>query len=198
MTKRIHDIANAIARGEYEQTEAGVYIPALKGIATGEYFGRVNGSEWEKEGDNTLTVEGLVFMLNVALGATAKPSGLYLALFAGTTAPTTNWTASNFASVSSEITSQTEGYTSATRPAWTPSAAAAGSGAATIDNIAAAASLTIATASSLEVNGAALLTNSTRGGTTGALVSASKYSATRVFQDGDTYSLGYRVALTAG
>ena len=87
----------------------------------------------------------------------------------------------------------TEGHTSPTRPAWTPPASTA---TASIDNMAAVAHLTIATASTLNVTGAALLTNSTRGGTTGALISASKYAATRVFQNGDTYDAGYRVSLT--
>jgi hypothetical protein len=41
-----------------------------------------------------------------------------------------------------------------------------------------------------------LLTNNTRGGTTGALVSATKYAAARVFQNADTYDVGYRLSLT--
>lgn len=87
----------------------------------------------------------------------------------------------------------TEGYTSPTRPVWTPPASTA---TASIDNMAAVAHLTMATAGTINVTGAALLTNSTRGGTTGVLISASKYAATRVFQNGDTYDVGYRVSLT--
>lgn len=98
------------------------------------------------------------------IGTTAKPAGLYLALFSGATAPAANWGAASFAAVASEIVSQTEGYTAATRPVWTPVNTNTGS----IDNLASVASLTIATASQLNVTGAALLTNSTRGGTTGA------------------------------
>ena len=37
---------------------------------------------------------------------------------------------------------------------------------------------------------------STRGGTTGKLISASKYPSERVFQNGDTYEIGYRLSLT--
>ena len=65
-----------------------------------------------------------------------------------------------------------------------------------IDNIAAAASVTIATSSQLNVTGAALLTNSVRGGTTGTLISATKYAAARTFQAGDIYDIGYRLSLT--
>jgi hypothetical protein len=46
------------------------------------------------------------------------------------------------------------------------------------------------------VTGAALLTNSQRGGTTGVLVSASAFAAPRVFQAGDLYELGYRLNAT--
>ena len=81
--------------------------------------------------------------------------------------------AATFAAGASEIVSMTEGYTSPTRPVWTPVNTATGS----IDNLASVASVTIATAGVLNVTGAAMLTNSTRGGTVGALVSATKYAA---------------------
>lgn len=46
------------------------------------------------------------------------------------------------------------------------------------------------------MTGAALLTNSAKGGTGGVLVSATKYAATRTFQNGDVYEVGYRLSLT--
>ena len=161
--------------------------------ARGEYFGRVNGGEWAKEGDNLIVLEGLAHILSVAFGSTPKPAGYYLALFSGAAAPAANWTAASFAAAASEIVSMAEGYTSATRPVWTPPAT---TDTGSIDNMAAVASVTIATASQLNVTGAALLTNNTRGGTTGALISATKYAAPRVFQSGDVYEIGYRISLT--
>ena len=186
------ELAADIAAERFDVTANGIYFPRQGVVANGEYFGRVNGGAWAKEGDNLIPTEGLTHILNVALGTTAKPAGLYLALFSGATAPAANWGAASFAAVASEIVSQTEGYTAATRPVWTPVNTNTGS----IDNLASVASLTIATASQLNVTGAALLTNSTRGGTTGALVSASLYAAPRVFQNGDIYELGYRINLT--
>lgn len=186
------ELAADIAAERFDVTTNGIYFPRQGVLANGEYFGRVNGGAWAKEGDNLIPTEGLAHILNVALGTTAKPAGLYLALFSGATAPAANWGAASFAAVASEIVSQTEGYTAATRPLWTPVNTNTGS----IDNLASVASLTIATASQLNVTGAALLTNSTRGGTTGALVSASLYAAPRVFQNGDIYELGYRINLT--
>ena len=186
------ELAADIAAERFDVTANGIYFPRQGVVANGEYFGRVNGGAWAKEGDNLIPTEGLAHILNVALGTAAKPAGLYLALFSGATAPAANWGAASFAAVASEIVSQTEGYKAATRPVWTPVNTNTGS----IDNLASVASLTIATASQLNVTGAALLTNSTRGGTTGALVSASLYAAPRVFQNGDIYELGYRINLT--
>ena len=192
---RLNDKLRAELRADikaerFDVTHEGIFFPRSGVNFAGEYFGRVNGGEWAKESDNLVVTEGLVHILNVALGSTAKPAGYYLALFSGSTAPAANWTAASFAAVANEITSQSEGYTGATRPQWVPVNASA---TAQIDNFTAAASLTMATASSLNVTGAALLTSSQRGGTTGALISASAFPVPRVFQNGDLYELGYRL-----
>lgn len=186
------ELARDVRAERFDITPEGIYFPSNGINVNGEYFARVNGGDWEKEGDNLVVTEGLVHILNVALGATAKPAGYFLAIFSGSTAPAANWTAASFAAVANEIVSQTEGHTGATRPAWTPGTATTGS----IDNLASAAQLTIATASQLNVTGAALLTSSQRGGTTGTLVSASAFAAPRVFQNGDLYELGYRLNAT--
>ncbi len=186
------ELAREVRAERFDLTPSGVFFPRNGINVNGEYFARVNGGAWEKEGDNLVVTEGLVHILNVALGATAKPAGYFLAIFSGSTAPAANWTAASFAAVANEIVSQTEGHTGATRPAWTPAPATMGS----IDNLASAAQLTIATASQLNVTGAALLTSSQRGGTTGTLVSASAFAAPRVFQNGDLYELGYRLNAT--
>lgn len=186
------ELAADIGRETFDLTEEGIYFPRQSVLASGEYFDRINGGAWSVE-KNLLPVEGLAYMLSVVMGQTPKPAGYFLALFSGAAAPAANWTAASFAAAASEITSMTEGYTSPTRPVWTPPASTA---TASIDNMAAVAHLTMATAGTINVTGAALLTNSTRGGTTGVLISASKYAATRVFQNGDTYDVGYRVSLT--
>lgn len=188
------ELALEIRAQRFDVTPEGVYFPRLGAIAAGEYFGRVNGGAWGKEGDNLIVTEGFAHMLNSTFDTgTAKAAGHYIAILAGSTAPAANWTAASFAAVASEIVSMTEGHTGATRPVWTPTKATTGS----IDNLAAAASITIATASTLNVTGAALLTSNQRGGTTGVLVSASLFPVPRTFQNGDVYDLGYRVNLTA-
>lgn len=186
------ELAAAIHHENFDVTAEGIFFPKQGVMASGEYFDRINGGDWERT-PNLIVTEGLAHILSVALGATAKPAGYYLALFSGAAAPAANWTAASFAAAASEIVSMTEGYTSPTRPVWTPPASTATN---SIDNMAAIASVTMATAGQLNVSGAAMLTNSTRGGTAGKLISATKYAADRVFQNGDTYDIGYRLSLT--
>ena len=186
------ELRDDLHKERYDLTENGLYFPRQSIAIGGEYFGRVNGGQWQREGKNLIVAEGIAHILNVALGGKAKASGYYLALFSGSAAPADNWTAASFTAAASEVVSMTEGYTAASRPEWTPTDTDANA----IDNLTAAASVTFATAAQVNVTGAALLTSSVRGGTTGTLISASKYAATRTFQNGDTYDIGYRLALT--
>ena len=181
----------AVSAKDYTNNEDGSITTGQGITAKGEYFDRINGGEWTRT-ENLIPTEGLAHILNVALGTTPKPASYHLALFSAAAQPAANWTAASFASTASEIVSMTEGYSSATRPTWTPANTATNS----IDNMTAVAKVTMKTASSLTVQGAAMLTNSSKGSTAGALISASKYAAPRVFQDGDTYEIGYRISLT--
>ena len=185
------ELRRSLDQEQYDITEDGLYFPRQGVIAKGKYYDRINDGEWSCT-DNLVVSEGLTHILSVALGSTAKPAGYYLALFGGATAPAANWTAATFPSVAQEITSLTEGYADATRPVWVPGAAANRS----ISN-SVAASLTITTATTLSVTGLALLTNNTRGGTSGVLVSATKFASTRSFQNGDVYQIGYELDLSA-
>ena len=184
-------LLSAISANDYTENQDGSITTGGGITAKGEYFDRINGGEWTRT-ENLIPTEGLAHILNVALGTTPKPAGYYLALFSAAAQPAANWTAASFATTASEIVSSTEGYSSATRPTWTPANTATNS----IDNMSAVAKVTMKTASSLTVQGAAMLTSSAKGGTTGALISASKYATARVFQDGDTYEIGYRISLT--
>ena len=184
-------VSAAIAVNDYTSNDDGSITTGQGITAKGEYFDRINGGEWTRT-ENLIPTEGLAHILNVALGTTPKPASYHLALFSAAAQPAANWTAASFASTASEIVSMTEGYSAATRPTWTPANTATNS----IDNMAAVAKVTMKTASSLTVQGAAMLTNSSKGSTAGALISASKYASPRVFQDGDTYEIGYRISLT--
>lgn len=181
----------AVSANDYTSNDDGSITTGQGITAKGEYYDRINGGEWTRT-ENLIPTEGLAHILNVALGTTPKPASYHLALFSAAAQPQASWTASGFASTASEIVSMTEGYSAATRPTWTPANTSTNS----IDNMAAVAKVTMKTASSLTVQGAAMLTSSAKGGATGALISASKYASPRVFQDGDTYEIGYRISLT--
>lgn len=187
------EIARELSAQRFDVTSDGLYLPRMGAVAVGQYWGRVNGGEWRHEGNNRIVTEGYALMLSVSLSQAPKPAGVYLAICSGGTEPADNWTAATYAATASEIVSMTEGHTGATRPVWTPpNSVSVGS----IDNYANPAQLTIATAGTLTMTGAALLTNAQRGGTTGALINASLFNAPRLLQNGDKYDLGYRVTLS--
>lgn len=177
----------------FDETDEGIFFPKHGFMLSGEYMDRVNGGEATFT-KNLIPKEALIHVLNVAIGSKAKPAGSYLALFNGATAPADNWTAANFAATAGEIVSLTEGYTNATRPQFIPSDSTDQK---YIDNFSNVASVTIATTSQVNVTGVALLTNNQRGGATGVLLSATKYPAARVFQNGDVFEIGYRITATS-
>lgn len=190
--KHAGDVQSAVASGNFEQTAEGILLPKMKALVRGKYRHRVNGGEWAED-HNLVTTEGLNYILNVVIGATAKPAAWYVALFSGATAPAAGWTAASFAGVAAEIVSTTEGFSGANRPTYVPGVAAGG----IVSNTASRASFTIATASSLNVRGAAILSSQTRGSTSGVLLSAATFATPRVFANGDIFDCEYELDLTA-
>lgn len=192
LVRHAGEFSRALANNQYEQTAEGVFFPAAKVLASGMYIHDVNGQD-ERIDRNLLTDEGLTHMLAVVLGASAKISQWYLALYSGAISPAAGWTAASFAATANEIVSGTEGYSETTRRNFQPGAATAN----TIDNTSNKGAFTIVTASSLTVHGAALLSDNVKGSTSGVLVSATRFTTPRVLQDTDVYNVGYRVSLTS-
>lgn len=194
LQKHAGEFAKALAANQYERTgdERGLYFPEAKAFISGLYVHDVNGQD-ERQDPNLLPDEGLMYLLTVGLYNGTKLPTWNLALYAANYTPLANLTAASFPATASEITSNTEGYTGATRPVWTPSAPATNM----IDNLANKAAFTIATASSLTVNGAALLSESAKGAVTGKLVSATKFAAARTLYNTDVFNIAYRVQLTS-
>lgn len=192
LARHAGEFSRALSNHQYEQTPEGIFFPAAKVLASGMYIHDVNGQD-ERIDRNLLTDEGLTHMLNVVLGAASKISQWYLGLYSGAISPAAGWTAANFAATANEIVSATEGYSETTRRTFQPGAATAN----TIDNTANKAAFTIVTASSLTVQGAALLSDNVKGGTSGVLVSATRFSTPRVLQNTDIYNVGYRVTLSS-
>lgn len=179
-----------LINGNFEVSPEGIVFPRQSVLATGEYLDWINGV-FQGKSPNLVVDQGLMHMLNVVFGATSKASTWYLALYSGAISPAANWTAANFASTATEITSNSEGYSDTTRREWVDNVAAANA----IDNVGSEATFNIECASSINVNGAALLSDNTKGGTSGVLASATRYGAQRTLYDGDVYKVGYRVTL---
>lgn len=192
LRKHSAEIRREVAAGRYEQTADGILLPRMGALASGRYKHRVNGGDWQED-HNLITTEGLNFMLNVAVGATAKVAGWYVGLFSGAITPQATWTAANFAATASEITSTTEGYAGTLRLAYNAGVAAAGN----IDNSASRATFNIVCSTNLTVQGAAIVSSNVRGGTSGILLSAARYATPRVFANGDIFDCEYDLTLTA-
>lgn len=187
--KHANEISAFLKNGDFEQTSEGLLIHRSI-MARGRYTHSVNGKDVQVD-PNLIPAEGIAYILDSALGSTAKISAWYLAAFSGNVSPASNWTAANFATQATEITSTTEGYSNTTRPAWTPGNATAG----VIGNLSSKAVFNIVCTTSVNIAGAALLSSNVRGGTSGVLASASRFATVRQVYSGDAFELGYEVEL---
>lgn len=185
-------VLDAIKAGDFERTESGVIVPNMEVKAYGDYFHRKNGGPWEVD-SNTVTEEFINYMLEAAINGGTPISSWYMTLFGVGQSPSEDWTASSFASLGTENTDPTEGYVSATRPLWDTDAAADGA----VLNDTTATRFTFATTGSITIGGIALLSSDERGGSSGILASASKLNNSRLFEDGDTYDVIYRLRFQA-
>lgn len=123
--------------------------------------------EWDVE--NIVVNEGLNHLLNTEFNAGTPVTSWFIGIFQGNYTPVATDTAANIAANSTECSS----YTSPTRPAWTPAAAASQS----ITNSGSPATFTFNASQS--VYGAFLISNSTIAGTTGTLFSAAQFGAAK-------------------
>ena len=187
--KHSAEISRFIAQQDYAATPEGLLIHG--GIlARGRYVHSVNGQDPRLD-TNLVPAEGIAYLLDAGLGSGPKLASWYLTVFSGSVNPASTWTAANFAIQASEITSTSEGFSNTTRPLWTPGATSAG----VIGNLTAKAVFNIVCTTSANISGAALLSDATRGGTNGKLVSASRFASVRQVYSGDTFDLGYEVEL---
>lgn len=185
------EIMRAVRNGDYAMNDQGVLIRRELQLGGWFHFSTPDGSMSFEPAHNLWSDEGLTAALAVFLGATAKPSTFYLAMSSGAVDPAVNWTAANYAGNATEITSTTEGYSEATRPEWVDGTAAAKA----INNTSSPARFTINCTTSINVNGFALNTVATRGGTTGILVNAVRTPTQLVLPDGLLFDADYALTL---
>jgi hypothetical protein len=187
--KALRVVRRALRRESFDLVPGGMIAGGIR--VDGLYVEGVNGGDWRYH-KNLLPDNGILNILDVVFGPTSKSAAHYLAPFSGATAPAAGWTATNFASNSSEITSLSEGFSNVTRPACTFGSAAAGA----INNYASKAVFNVVCSTYIDVTGLGLLTVATRGGTTGVLLSAVKFGTARRLNNGDEWSAGYQISLS--
>ena len=194
--RHINEFDRYVRNHQYEVGEGVIYFPKASATASGIYTHWVTGQESDmREDHNILPDEGLNYLLGVGLKSATQITAWFLMLHSGTGTPTNALNAANYNATLSEITSATEGYSEATRVSW------AGDAVDTVNteviNDATPAAFTVVTATSLAVNGAGLVSTSTKGSTAGTLISAGKFTATRTLSDTDVFNLKYKVDLDA-
>lgn len=180
------DLARALANRSFELSEDGrLYVPgAAKLFIGGSLLTRVNGRD-EQIDPNTMTLEGISYLLKAGVAGFSQISNWYVALFSGNVTPTTALTAANFDGTQTEFTN----YDEATRVAWDQDAESGQE----ISNSATKAAFTISTGGGT-VWGAAIVSASAKEATTGTLLSCSKFGASRPLQAADVLSLEYTLA----
>ena len=204
LLKHRAEFSRALRNHHYEISEGGIHFPKQGVMASGVYVHEVNGED-RREDANIVTSEGLAHMLDATLHDATSIATWYFRLFSANTTPLYSWTGANFTANATEITSNTEGYSETTGQAFVEAEAVAagntGTASASITNSASKAAFTIIRTAdpgaALSVWGAGLLSSSTKGGTTGTLMSASKFSAVRTLYDTDVFTLGYTLSLSS-
>ena len=171
---------------KYEKNGAGFLVPA-NAYSRGHWSCalRRNGKivdEWEL--DNLIVNEGLNDLLNVYLAAGTQSTTWYVGLFTGNYTPLPTDTAASIASNATECTA----YSGGARQAWTPGAVSSQA----VDNTASRATFTFTGPAT--VYGGFLVSSATRGGTSGTLYSAARFSSSKSVDS--TYQLLVGIQLT--
>lgn len=164
--------------------EAGILMPDSNILAAGRYSCQlVRGGkvidEWTE--DNLVVNEGLNRLLNVMFNSASQTTTWYLGLFEGNYTPVASLTAATIAAAATETTA----YTSSTRVEYVEAASTAQS----TTNSASRASFVFNATKT--IYGAFLISENTKGGTTGILFSAARFSASKAVESGDELLLTY-------
>lgn len=137
---------------------------------------------------NLLTTEGCNHLLSVGVAGGSQVGTWYIAPFSGNVTVADTWTAATFAATATEITTS---YSESTRVAFVESTPASKS----TNNSSNPAVFTSNTTNVL-IWGIGLLSSSTKGSTSGTLLSAAKYSTVRSLPaSGDQLSVAYTLTL---
>lgn len=169
---------------EYVKSEGGILVPSQKLLVGGKYTGQIIRAGKvidEFEDDNLVVNEGLNSLLDIMFAGSTQITTWYLGVFEGNYTPVAGLTAATVAANATECTA----YASATRPVYTEAAASSQS----ITNSANRASFVFNATKT--IYGAFLISNNTKGGTSGTLFSAARFSSSKSVESTDELLLTY-------
>lgn len=187
--RHFRNLGRLFRNHQWEQDDEGDLLIGHARIS-GKYETTVNGKD-PVVTSNLITTEGANYLIGVGISSgITRYSTFYIAPFSGNVTVADTWTAANFASTTTELTTQ---YSESTRVEFVESAPASKSS----SNIASPAVLTAAT-DNVTVYGVGLISTATKGATTGVLLSAAKYgSPGRLLSTtGDTLGVKYTLSLS--
>lgn len=133
---------------------------------------------------NIVVNTGLNYVLDSSLSNATVSANHYIGLFSNNYTPIAT-------TLITDLTEVNAKYNETTRPAWVEAGAASQS----ITNTASPAAFTFNTSETLY--GAFLISNSTKGGTTGTLVAASKFAASRAMLASDVLNVIYTLTVSS-
>lgn len=175
------EIQRAIRNFRFEKCETGIYFPDQKVIFDG-WLVDING----EVSHNLIPVEGDNYILDIITNKVAIPPALYIAPYSGAVDPATTWTAANFTANSTEFT----GYNEAVRPTYTTAVASSSS----TNNTASPGVITFTGTGT--INGAGILTVSTKNSTSGKLLSVARRASALTLGAGDVVNLKHTISFT--
>lgn len=136
---------------------------------------------------NLIPTEGLNYMLGTALTGVAQSSTWYIALFEGNYTPVAGVTAATFPAAATESTA----YAETNRVTWTPGSIAAGS----VSNTASKAVFTMNATKT--IYGIAQTSVATKSATTGVLISAARFAASKAVVATDVLNVTSTITATS-
>lgn len=177
----------AILDGDFEATEEGIFVPKARTLIQGVVRYSKRG-ETEEETHNLIVNQGLNYILEAATGGTSALTSWYVAVFTGDVSVQSSWTAANFSSNATEFTN----YESPTRPAWNVGGVSGGAR----DSFSNKAEFKSST-NGVTLRGAALISSSAKGGTSGILLGATRFPTSKGLDEDEILDVGYGLQLTA-
>lgn len=186
-SKKRRFLQDALRREQVEFNKDGFIMVAKDLMGVRGVYRTEDGMEHP----NVVTSEGQLYLLSAGLAGGIAEANWYLALWANAVTPSESWTAANFSTEAGEITSTSEGYTG-DRKVWTPDTPLVEP----MSNTAAPAMFNIVSATSILIQGPALLSSLVRGGTAGILLSAAPFEGgSRTQYNGDAFRVVYEESL---